>query len=313
MRIAFFYKDGKFLYDIIRYFEKRNDVRIFSKKEITQDQDALKGMLRELYELMSWSDVSFFEWCDELAIYGSRIGRISKIIIRLHYSEVYSNMPDQVNWENVDSLIFVADHVRRALKEKIPNLEERIKTCIIHNGINLGRFPFKERRPGHNLAYVGFINHKKNPSLLLQCIKALVDVDPKYELHIAGYHEQTRYQLYFENLVKDMGIEDNVKVYGWVDDVSSWLEDKNYIISTSIGEGCPVGIMEAMARGIKPLIHNWPGARDLYPDKYIFNTVEEFRQMVLSGDYNSKEYRTYIEENYSLDRQLEEIDRVLFL
>ncbi|HAV42859.1 TPA: hypothetical protein DCX15_02440 [bacterium] len=311
MKIAIFFENGKFLGDIIDYLKKTHEVKTFSPKQTPSNQNELKRMLKDLYELMIWSDLSWFEWCDELAIYGSRLSKRCKVVIRLHYSEVYSNMPDQVNWENVDDLIFVAEHVREVLKKKIFDLENRVKTHIIHNGINLERFNFKERKNGHHLAYVGYLNHKKNPSLLLQCIKCLVDVDPNYKLHIAGFHEQTRYQLYFENLVRDMGIGDNVKLYGWVDKVSDWLEDKDYILSTSIGEGCPVGIMEAMARGIKPLIHNWPGARDLYPDRYIFNTISEFKNMVLNGNYNSTEYREYIEDNYSLEKQLREIDKIL--
>lgn len=312
MKLAIFYRDGKFLGDIIEHLRKVHEVKIFSPERIPSDQDGLKVMLKDLYELMIWSDLSFFEWCDELTIYGSRLDKACKIVVRLHYSEVYSNMPEQVNWENVDDLIFVAKHVKESLKEKIPDLEDRVKSHIIHSGINLERFSFKEREKGYNLAYVGYLNHKKNPSLLLQCIKCLVDINPKYTLHIAGFHQQPRYQLYFENLVEDMGIKGNVKVYGWVDDVSGWLEDKSYLLSTSIGEGCPVGIMEAMARGIKPLIHNWPGAKDIYPDKYIFNTIKEFKQTVLNGDYDSIEYRRYIEQNYSLDKQLKELDEVLF-
>lgn len=311
MKIAIFFENGKFLGDIIDYLKKTHEVKTFSSQQIPSNQNELKEMLRNLYELMIWSDLSWLEWCDELAIYGSRLSKRCKVIIRLHYSEVYSNIPDQVNWENVDDLIFVAAHVKEMLKTKIPDLESRVSTHVIHNGINLERFSFKEREGGYHLAYVGYLNHKKNPSLLLQCIKCLVDVDPNYKLHIAGFHEQLRYQLYFENLVRDMGIENNVKVYGWIDDICSWLEDKNYIISTSIGEGCPVGIMEAMARGIKPLIHNWPGARDLYPTKYIFNTIDEFKKMVLDGDYDSREYRRYIEETFSLDKQLREIDKIL--
>jgi glycosyltransferase involved in cell wall biosynthesis len=211
----------------------------------------------------------------------------------------------------VDCLIFVADHVRRILKEKIPSLEENVRTYVIQNGVDLKRFPYKERKPGYNLAYVGYINHKKNSSLLLQCIKSLVDLDTRYKLHIAGFHEQLRYKLYFENLVRDMGIEDNIKIYGWVDDVASWLEDKNYIISTSIGEGCPVSIMEAMASGIKPLIHNWPGAKELFQKTYIFNTIDEFKNMVLNENYNSSEYREWIETHYSLEEQLKNIEQLL--
>ncbi|MEK7399756.1 MAG: hypothetical protein AAB116_22680 [Candidatus Poribacteria bacterium] len=49
----------------------------------------------------------------------------------------------------------------------------------------------------------------------------------------------------------------------------------------------------------------------MYPDKYIFNSVKDFSEMVLNDDYNSAEYRKYIEENYSQERQFNEIEKLI--
>ncbi|MEE4263394.1 MAG: hypothetical protein V2I56_11930, partial [Desulfobacteraceae bacterium] len=63
--------------------------------------------------------------------------------------------------------------------------------------------------------------------------------------------------------------------------------------------------------GLKPLIHNFIGARALYPEKYLFNSVRDFAKLVLSREYHSAEYRQYIEEKYSRDRQLQKIQSLL--
>ena len=67
----------------------------------------------------------------------------------------------------------------------------------------------------------------------------------------------------------------------------------------------------AMACGLKPLIHNFVGAKELYPEKYCFNSIREFGAMVLSADYRSAEYRNYILDNYSRDKQWQEIESLL--
>jgi 2-polyprenyl-3-methyl-5-hydroxy-6-metoxy-1,4-benzoquinol methylase len=69
--------------------------------------------------------------------------------------------------------------------------------------------------------------------------------------------------------------------------------------------------MEAMACGLKPVIHNFVGARDIYPEKYLWNTIPEFSQRITDGDYSSSEYKNYIERYYSLSRQLDSIENVI--
>ena len=88
------------------------------------------------------------------------------------------------------------------------------------------------------------------------------------------------------------------------------LEDKNYILSTSVLEGNPLGVMEGMARGLKPLIHNFVGAK-LQFGKYIWNTIDEAVNMIKSNEYSSNEYRKYIVDNYSKEQQLCKIRQLL--
>jgi hypothetical protein len=37
-------------------------------------------------------------------------------------------------------------------------------------------------------------------------------------------------------------------------------------LSTSLSEGNPNNVIEAMAKGIKPVVHAWPGAEDQFPE-----------------------------------------------
>ena len=145
----------------------------------------------------------------------------------------------------------------------------------------------------------------------MHAFRALVDLDDMYRLHLAGNFQCLRYKLYFDQMIRELNLENNLIVCGWIDDISTWLEDKQYIVCTSVFEGHPVSIMEAMACGLKPLIHNYVGARYSYPDTYLWNTIPEFIEMVTENEYNSLKYRKFIEENYSLDGQLNQIQNII--
>jgi len=55
----------------------------------------------------------------------------------------------------------------------------------------------------------------------------------------------------------------------------SWYDDKDFVISTSLFESFHYSIAEGMASGLLPLIHNWYGARNLYPGKYLFDDPDQ--------------------------------------
>jgi glycosyltransferase involved in cell wall biosynthesis len=111
-------------------------------------------------------------------------------------------------------------------------------------------------------------------------------------------------------MVQALELENVVFFDGWREDVNSWLQDKHYIVSTSICEGHPVGLLEGMACGLKPVIHNFPGAKDIFPSEFLFNISEEFCGQILSDKYEPQKYRKFVEEKYSLKSQLSRINEI---
>ncbi|MBI9086551.1 MAG: glycosyltransferase [Desulfobacterales bacterium] len=300
-RLAFFCRTGNhFLGDIIDHLNRDWDLQVFKGKSVA-----------EMAELMGWCDVAWFEWCDEALVKASGLPKTCRIVCRLHSFEAFTDVPAQVAWEKVDALIFVAPHIREIVTSRVPDLARRVATPVVYNGVDLDRFAFCDRQPGFDIASVGYINHKKNPSLLLQCLSALVDRDGRFCLHVAGVHQERRFELYMNHMIREMGLTDHVVYHGWVEDVPVWMADKHFLISTSVFESFGYAIAEAMATGIKPLIHNFPGASSLYPRELLFNTVSDCVNSALSDDYTPVAYRRFIEENYRLEFQLRGIDRIL--
>jgi glycosyltransferase involved in cell wall biosynthesis len=89
--------------------------------------------------------------------------------------------------------------------------------------------------------------------------------------------------------------------------MNKWLSNKDYIVTGSIAEGHPVGVMEAMASGLKPVIHYFPGVETFYPKEYIYYDLNDFIRIMMKDNYDSKDYRKYIEDNYSLSKQIGDI------
>ena len=264
---------------------------------------------------VEWADVVWLEWANQLTTtLTNQPGLLNgkHVICRLHSYEAFDGFVPQVKWDEIDDLIFVADHIRDHVRRQQPDLDQRVKRIhVVPNGIDLAKFAFKSRTKGYNLAFVGDLNYKKGPQLLLHAFDELVRRDSRYKLSIGGRVQDERYNLYFAQMIEELGLEKNVRLDGWVDDISDWLDDKQYIVSSSLLEGHPVGLMEGMARGLKPLIHNFVGARGIYEDRFIWNTIDEFVEMATSDEYNSADYRNFIEQNFSLARQTDMIKTIL--
>ncbi len=293
-----------FLKDIVAFLKTRYEVRVCYSTKGQDIESAIK-----------WADTVWLEWANELTIKLTNHPTLldgKHVICRLHSYEALAGFATKINWKNICDLIFVAGHIKNIALQQVPSLPDIVGNIhVVPNGIDINKFSFKDRSRGRNLVYIGQVNFKKGPILLLHAFRELVQKDDKYRLFVAGDFQEARYQLYFDQMIKEMGLEDNIRFDGWVKDINSWLEDKQYIICSSLLEGHPVGLMEAMARGLKPLIHNFVGAKGIYPEKYIWNTISDFVKMATEDNYDPAEYRRFIEANYSLEKQMENIDRII--
>ena len=144
--------------------------------------------------------------------------------------------------------------------------------------------------------------------LLLQGMQKLHYIDPEYKLFFAGVFQDPMLEQYVRHMVQTLNLTDVVFFDGWQKDVTSWLADKHYIVSGSIGESQGMGLLEAMACGLKPVIHNFPGADQIFPSEFLFNISEEFCTQILSDSYEPHRYCKFVEDNYSLKNQLRSIN-----
>ncbi len=301
-KVAFFCEteDLKFLEDIFGYISAR-----FETEMLRPSTD------RQLQEMLQWCDIAWFEWCTNHVLTASWLPKVCRTIVRLHRYEAYRPWPEKVKWENIDTLVTVGNnYVLEQLKSSVPDLEERTRIVPIPNGVDLEKFNFVNRTRGKNIACVAYLNLRKNPMFLLQCFHKLHTIDPEFRLFFAGRHQDPMLKQYLEYMVEQLGLADSVSFVGWQDDVAGWLEDKHYLISGSLGEGHPVNVLEGMARGLKPVLHEFPGSRGFFRPELLFKTVDEFCDRILKDPYESQKYRDVVADNFSLQRQLKSINQI---
>jgi glycosyltransferase involved in cell wall biosynthesis len=304
-KIAFFCLPGleTFIKPIAEELTYEYDVRLIISKEE-----------KEIKEGIEWADIVWLEWANELAVFATnKVPEIAnkKVICRLHGYEAFNAIGlKKINWDLIDRMIFVADHVREDAYESCSQIKN-VPYTMVYNGINLDKFIFRKRAKGKRICFSGYVNYKKNPMLVVQILEKLLKIDEEYRIDWVGDHQDIRIKKYLNYILKDMGIEDKFIFHDWTNEINSWLEDKNYFLSTSIHEGYGVAIMEAMARGIKPIIHNFYAARGFYPDELIYNSIDEAVKMITEESYHSESYRRFIEDNYCFEEKMNEIEQVL--
>ncbi|HVI86786.1 MAG TPA: glycosyltransferase [Dongiaceae bacterium] len=297
-------REISFLRDIIAFLEPAYDIRfVHSNQEAT------------LIEAISWADIVWLEWCLEPAVWATQKFDLrahgKKVIVRLHSTEVIDGrLPHHVTWERVDHLVFVSADIRDEMFKQMPDLPNRVDCRVISNGIDCDRFtPGPVAGDPHRIAWVGDIAMKKNPMLALQILRRLLDLDPRYHLHVAGEANCPRTARYLRHLMDEMDLKGAITFHGRIDNIESWYRDKGVLLSTTLYESFGMNIGEAMASGCWPVVHNYPGAAKTWPAEALFATVDQAVERIRQAQ--PCDYRSVILERYSVSRQEAAIYRLL--
>jgi len=217
---------------------------------------------------------------------------------------------DPIIWTYMDDLITICDyHYNKIENEGHP---PKGMHHLIRPGVDLEKFSFRKKERGYKVCMVtGDFWEMKNMLEGFRIFQLLVKRYPQHpwELHIRGqHHSRELEQVCKDHLIdSDARVKDKVTIYGPVDDMNSWYDQMDYIITPSLKEAFSYATAEAMSKGIKPILNNWLGADTIWPKKYIYNDLDEAVEMVM-GEYNPEEYRQVVTERYDLKRMLSEYD-----
>jgi len=271
-------------------------------------------------DLVRWSDIAWFDGGGEMVVEASRLGEDSRIVVSLRRADLRGRWAKDVHWENVSILVqiggpatppSVGSPVEEMLLEQVPDIRNRTRLVVVPNGIDLRRYTLRRRERGKHLACIGCLTTEANPAFLIQCMQKLHYIDPGYTLSFAGTFEGPLLEQYLRHMVRTLGLEDVVTFEPPCGELNHWLSDKHYIVAAGISESQVEALLAGMACGLKPIIHNFPGADKLFPQCHLFNIAEQFCELVLARDYEPEQYRRFVEQHYRIEEQLRRINGIL--
>jgi glycosyltransferase involved in cell wall biosynthesis len=286
-------------------------------------------------QLVEWADVLWFDTCDNNLASATNPGSAilddtnnfqpwdlhnhdltnKKVICRAIDIEVWQGAQYAAKWDLVDEVIFIAPHIHELFGLPIKN-----RPHIIPCAVDLDRYRFTERSSGFDIAIISERWTSKGTDLILQIALKLKTIDERYKIHWLGRWSDYQWEkAYFDDFIKYHDL--NFEFTEWIEGdnaVDEFLEGKNYLLHASHKEAFSYAIAEAMAKGIKPVLHRFYGADDLWPNM-TWNSIDEAITMldadinpIRGQTYDSNKYRQYlIDHGYILGTMMHNIDKII--
>lgn len=267
-------------------------------------------------EMMAEADVTLFAWTEgmlQLALKDGW-GKKKKIVTYAMDIEIWSGQPVDTDWSQVDTLVYCSKFMFDLMKERYPI--GKVKTAHIPLSVEMGDWEFKEHKPGNKIAVLGHMWNAKGPDMIPMFARELIDKSGRddWEIHVQGEwrHDVWEWLYYYvKNQIKDLGLEKNVFINEeHIPQINPWLDEFDYFVHFGQKDAFSIGIAEAMAKGIKTFPHNFPGAKDIWGD-YVWKTIPELVNRILTEPYESKKYRDHIENTYSNERIMPLWEKIL--
>ena len=222
-------------------------------------------------------------------------GGSKKTILILNEQDLFSPLLSQVDFSMIDTLIVCADaEVIECIKEQAASL-----TVIGADAVpDTETMPLYDKKQGKRIAAVGPWNARTNPMFLLQCFQKLHYLDSDYRLYLAGAFEDPTLERYMNRMIEAMELENVVFLEGPVKNLTLWLKDKHYIVSTAIDASALGSVWAGTACGLTPVVHRFAAAEEMFDGKFVFDLAEDFCCLIQNSNYDAKRFRRMAQERF---------------
>ena len=168
------------------------------------------------------------------------------------------------------------------------------KSSVLHNIIDIESLLSKANEDKssytYDLVFVGRLSEEKNPMRLLDIVSEIKKSKKDISLAVVG---DGIYKEIMEKEVYNKGLTSNVTFYGFLGNPYKILKDSYIMIMTSIREGLPMCILEALALGT-PVVSTPVGAiKDIISDSengYLCNENSDFSNRIIEILNNEQKY-----------------------
>ncbi|EOU1468761.1 glycosyltransferase [Clostridium perfringens] len=178
---------------------------------------------------------------------------------------------------NIIIPIAISDIIKEKMKLEYKIPLNKIKT--IYNPVDVDKFYLESKVSKDFIRFVsvGRLNENKNQKMLIEAFYEVQKEFPNIKLTLIGdgiLREKLEYQ------VKKNKIDDKVEFYGNIDYVEKILNKSDIFVLTSIYEGLPISIIEAMACGLPIISTNVGGIKDIIDKNGIL--INDLRELINS-------------------------------
>lgn len=166
------------------------------------------------------------------------------------------------------------------------------------------------------LSYIAELNKNKNQILLINTVEELKKTNQNIKLLLIG---NGPLKDYYQKIIENKNLQDNIKLLGRRADIGALLSLTNIYVASSIREGLPVNVMEAMYMKLPIVATDNRGHRELVKNGengYIiksFNYMEfsnKIKEIIEKNTYTLGSNSRKMAEKYSITNIMETMKKI---
>jgi len=258
---------------------------------------------------IAWADVVIAEWALGNAVFCTQHKRPGqRLLVRLHLQERTTPYPAKMDFTKVDAMIFVGPHI---LEECVARFGIPRGICeLVGNYVDVDKYDHpKFGGTEFNLGIIGTAPMRKRLDLAVDTLELLSRKDDRYMLRVKGQSpaniewlwartaERTYYQALYER-INSSHLRHKVIFDPQGSDVHHWLKMIGYLLSPSDFESFHMAVAEGSASGAIPVVWNWEGAAEIYPEFQAVSTPLEAADQIefLNRSASGNRFRQQVKE-----------------
>jgi glycosyltransferase involved in cell wall biosynthesis len=253
-------------------------------------------------------------------------GNCKVVISRRVDFHIRKNILSGVKYSNVDNIIAISERVKEVLvADGLP----REKVDVVYSGIDIKRF--QNVKGNYLISELGLNKDKlcigniaalawhKDHRTLLEAARIVVDEFPRVTFLIVGDGPLRRE---IEILIKKLNLEEDVKLFGFREDIPQILSVLDLFVLSSTWEGLGTSLLDAFASCVPVIATNVGGIPEIVKDRVNGILVPPKNPSALAGAIISllenrdfacqiaEEGFRLVKEKFSVDRMVEETRKI---
>lgn len=263
------------------------NIRVFTGSDLS-DEDA-----RDFDSLIFDIEIGFLEgramkFVALRSTTALKVGWIHTDMLHNNWCQNYYQLGMQeIMYDTMDYIVCINKYCSQQFNFAFPNISNKVLVC--NNILDFTELDEVTKHTANqdnlkqgiiNLCFVGRLTQEKHPDVAIMAVKHLIDHG--YNAYLSVLGEGYLYDN-LKKLIRDHGLEKNVKLLGYHPKPYSIMATCDLLISVSDIEGGPLNIAEAYYLGV-PSISSHSGGSDDFANQFGGLTYTEISPTVLANE-----------------------------